>query len=96
MLIVRGDDISNDVITLGAYYYVFFNVCVHSRSLPLRADWRIFNSSVDGEPGELEAEFKFQRRSCKPFFLFPPRHQSASGSLFASVSDPKQYHNQAP
>jgi len=32
MLIVRGDDISNDVITLGAYYYLFFNVCVHSRS----------------------------------------------------------------
>ena len=50
MLIVRGDDISNDVTTLGAYYYVLFNVCVHSGSFPLRADWRKSDSSVDGEP----------------------------------------------
>ena len=26
------------------------NVCLHSRSFPLRADWRKSDSSVDGEP----------------------------------------------
>ena len=26
-----------------------FNVCLHSRSFPLRADWRKSDSSVDGE-----------------------------------------------
>ena len=31
---------------------MFFNVCVHSRSFPLRADWRKSNSAVDGEPQE--------------------------------------------
>ena len=50
MQIVGGDDISNDIITLGAYYYEFFNVCIHSRSFPLRAGWRKSDSSVDGEP----------------------------------------------
>ena len=29
---------------------VFFNVCLHSRSFPLCADWRKSDSSVDGEP----------------------------------------------
>ena len=33
--------------------------------------------------GELEAELKFQRRSCKLSFLFPPRRQSAPESLLA-------------
>ena len=45
-----GDDISNDVITLGACFHVPLNVCLHSRSFPLRADWRKLDSSVDGEP----------------------------------------------
>ena len=36
---------SNDVITLGKCY-----VCLHSRSFPLRADWRKSDSSVDEEP----------------------------------------------
>ena len=43
----QGDDISNDVITLGK---CFFHVCLHSRSFPLRTDWRKSDSSVDGEP----------------------------------------------
>ena len=63
-MVIGGDDISNDVITLGTCF---------SRSFSLRADWRKFDSSVEGEPqGKLEAEFKFQRRSCKLSFLFPP------------------------
>jgi len=33
--------------------------------------------------GELEMEFKFQRRNCKLFFPFPPRRQSAPDNLLA-------------
>ena len=29
---------------------MFFNVCLHSRLFPLRADWRKSDNSVDGEP----------------------------------------------
>ena len=49
-MLIGGDDISNDVITLGACLHVFFNVCLHSRSFPLRVDLRKSHSSVDGEP----------------------------------------------
>ena len=30
-------------------WHMFFKVCLHSRSLPLRADWRKSNNSVDRE-----------------------------------------------
>ena len=46
-MLIGGDDFSNDVITLGT---CFFNVCSHSHSFSLRADWRKSDSSVDGEP----------------------------------------------
>ena len=29
-MLIGGDDICNDVITLGACFHVFFNVCLHS------------------------------------------------------------------
>ena len=57
------DDTRNDVITLGACR---FNVCLHSRSFPRSASL----SRRGGGTGELEAEFKFQRSSCKLSFLF--------------------------
>ena len=31
-------------------WHVFFNVCLHSRSLLFRADWQKSDNSVDGEP----------------------------------------------
>ena len=31
-------------------WHVFFNVCLHLRSFPFRADWRKSDSSVDREP----------------------------------------------
>ena len=36
---------------IGGHYpkRVFLNVCFHSRSLTLRADWRKSDSTVDGE-----------------------------------------------
>ena len=36
--------------------------------------------------GELEVEFKFQRRSCKLSFLFRPRRQSTPESLLAGYT----------
>ena len=65
MLIV-GDDISNDVITLN--WHLCFNVCLHSRSFPLRVDWWKSDSSVDGEP-QLNWGWNL---SCKLSFLFLP------------------------
>ena len=49
-MLIGGDDISNDVITLGVCFHVFSNASLHSPSFPLRADWRKSDSSVDGEP----------------------------------------------
>ena len=49
-MLIGGDDISNDVITLDTCFNVFSNVCLHLCSFPLRADWRKSESSVDGEP----------------------------------------------
>ena len=81
-MLIGGDDISNDAITIGACFHVFFNVCLHSRSFPLRADMQTSDSSVDGEPQGNERR-KFQKRSCQLSFLFPPRGQSAPESLLA-------------
>ena len=84
-MLIGGDVFSNDIITHVACFHVFFNVCLHSRWFRLRADWfaEIWQLSRRGTTGELEVEFKFQRRSCKLFFLFPPSLQSAPESLLA-------------
>ena len=37
-MLIGGDDISNGVVTLGTCFHVVFNVCLYSRSFPLRAD----------------------------------------------------------
>ena len=79
-MLIGGDDIRNDVITLG---HVFFNVCLHSGSFPLRAYWRKSDSSVNDETRKLRLEFKVQRRCRKLSFLFPPGRQRASESLLA-------------
>ena len=49
-MMISEDDISDDVITLGASFHMFFNICLHSRSFPLLAVWRKSDSSVDGKP----------------------------------------------
>ena len=53
-MLIGVDDISNEVITLGACFHVFFNVCLHSRWLV-----EIWQLSRRGATWELEAEFKF-------------------------------------
>ena len=45
-MLIGADDISYDVITP---WHVFFNICLHSHSFPLLADWRKSDSSVDRE-----------------------------------------------
>ena len=44
-ILIGGDDSS--------IFHVFFNVCLHSRSFPLRADWRKSDSLVDKVPQAL-------------------------------------------
>ena len=43
-MLIGGDDISHYP------WHLFFNICSHLLSFPLRADWRKSNSSVDGNP----------------------------------------------
>ena len=78
-MLIGGDDISNDVITFGACFLVFFNVCLHLRSFPLCADWRLSPTGSHRGIGERVERVS----SYKLFFLFPPRRQSAPQSLLA-------------
>ena len=67
---------------IGACFHVFFNVCLHSSSFSLRADWRKSSSSVDGMPqwgGIKISETQLHWLS----LLFPPCRQSAPESLLA-------------
>ena len=45
-MLIGGDDISNDIITLGTCFSMF----VAFAPFPLRTDWQEFDRSVDGEP----------------------------------------------
>ena len=59
-------------------WHVFFNVCLYSCSFLLRIDWqKIWQLSQRGANGELEVEFKFQRHTYKPSFLFSPRSRAS-------------------
>ena len=81
-MLIGGDGNSNNVIT----FVTRFSMIFYIRSFPLRTDWRKSDSSVTGgATGELEVEFKFQRRSCKLSFLFPSRRQSTLESLLAGL-----------
>ena len=80
-MLIGWDDISNDVITLGTYFCTY--VCLHLAALVFASHClaEISQLTWQGATGELEVEFKFQRRSCKLSFLFLPRDQSAWESL---------------
>ena len=71
-MLIGGDDISNDVITLGACFLVFFNVCLHLRSFPLCADWRNLAAQSTGSHRGIGERVE-RVRSYKLSFLFPPR-----------------------
>ena len=92
-MLIGGDDINNDVIStcfsMFAYIRARFRFALIGGNLTAQST---------GATGELEVEFKFQRRSCKLSFLFPPRRKSSPESLLAGLpflesadnfSDPK-------
>ena len=82
-MLIGGDDISNDVITLGACFHVFFNVCLHSRSFPLRADWRKSDSSVDGEP---QGNWRWNSNSRDVVASSPSFSRPAASALWRACS----------
>ena len=79
-MVIGGDDISNDVITLGTCFSMFVYIGARFRFAMIGGIWQL---SRRGATGELEMEVEFQRRSCKLSFIFPPRRKSAPDSLLA-------------
>ena len=76
-MLIGGDDISNDVITLRTCVSMF----VYIRA---RFPFALIGGNLTAQStGELELELKFQRCSCKLSFLFPLRRQSVPQRLFA-------------
>ena len=67
-------------LPLARVFQCLFTFALVSSSRWLAEVWQL---SRQGATGALEVEFKFQRRSCKLSFLFPPRRQSAPESLLA-------------
>ena len=61
-MLISGDDISNDVITLSTCFSMYVTFAFVPPSRWLAEIWQL---SRRGATGELEVEFKFQRRSCK-------------------------------
>ena len=49
-MLIGGDDVSNETITFGTCFHVFFNDCLYLRLFPLCAAWWKSVCSVDGEP----------------------------------------------
>ena len=79
-ILIGGDDISNDIITLGT---LFFKVCLHSRQFPLHVDWRKSDSPVDGEPQGNWRQNSNSRDvvANSPFFSHPASRVSQSACL---------------
>ena len=78
-MLIGGDDIRNDVITLGTCFSMFADIGARFRWLA-----EIWLLSRRHAKGSLEMEFKFQRRSCKLSFRFPPRRQSVPENLLTA------------
>ena len=59
--------------------------CLFTLALVSASRWlvEIWQLSRRGATGELEVEFKFQKRSCKLSFIFPPCRRSAPESLLS-------------
>ena len=70
--LIGGDDISNDIITLGTCFSMFV-LCLC---------WNL-TVQLTGSHSRIVGGIQIQRRICKLFFLFLPRHQSAPEILLA-------------
>ena len=68
-MLIGGDDISNDVITLGTCFSMFVYIHVRFRFVLIG---RNLTAQLMGSHREFEEEFKFQRRSFKLSFIFLP------------------------
>ena len=68
-VLIGGDDISNDFITLGTCFSMFVYICARFRFALIVGN---LTAQSTGSPGKLELEFKFQRRSCNLSIVFPP------------------------
>ena len=83
-MLIGGDDISYDVNTLNTCCHVFFNVCLHSRPFPLRADWWNLTAQSTGIPDtSLQALLPFRTH---PAARAPQgaRSQARQTSLYGS------------
>ena len=69
---IGGDDISNDVITLGTCFSMFVYIHVRFRFVLIGGN---LTAQLMGSHREFEEEFKFQRRSFKLSFIFLPCHE---------------------
>ena len=70
-MLIGGDDISNDIITLGTCFSMF--VYILTRFCFVLIGGKSDTSVDSGATKELVVqEFKFQRHSCKLSFLPPP------------------------
>ena len=79
-MMIGGDDISNDVIILGTCLLMFVYIRVRCCFGLIGGNLTVQSKASHREIG---GGIQFQRRSCKLSFLFPPRRQSAPGSLLA-------------
>ena len=78
-VLIGEGDISNKVITSGTCLSMFVHIFVLISTLQWLVEiWQLCRW---GATRKLEVQFKYQRRSCKLSFLFPPHHQSAPDSL---------------
>ena len=82
-MLIGGDDISNDVITFGTCFPMFFYIRARFRFGLIVGN---LTAQSTRSTGKLEVEFKFQRLSWKLSFLFPPRRQSARENLLAGYT----------
>ena len=84
-MLIGEDDIINDVITLGWCLSMFVYIRARFRFALIGGN---LAAQSKGSRGKLEVEFKFQRRSCKLAFLFPPRRQTLPRFFLKNLSTP--------
>ena len=75
---IGGDDISNDVINLCT---CFFNVCLHSCSFPLHANWQKSDSSVNRSHKGIGGGIQILETSLQALPPPPPPCQSVPESV---------------
>ena len=80
-MLIGGDDISNDVITLGACFLVFFNVCLHLRSFPLCTDWRNLAAQSTGSHRGVGGGIQIPEEYLQALLPFPAPPPERPGEL---------------